>query len=332
MRTLQMRRAVALTAALVLLVLTVFGVKGCRDSARDDAFRSYVSRAATLAGQSQEESQALFRLLAGAGSSGPVQIESAVEGIRADSVALASRANGLSHPDELAGAERELVEALGLRRDALTLIAKVLPNALAEAGQHAAAARFSAAAEEMLASDVIYAERVVPDIQGPVAAQGLVTPAPPASTFLPDLGWLSPATAEQRLSALQSGGSAASPGNHRLTLGAVTVSPSGDSLTQGTAVQIPASPSISLNVGVTNQGASTEHAAAVRVVISGGASPIQADQQISSLDAGASQTVTVPLPTLPPAGTPVTVNVSVQGAGAGPTSAGKASYQAVFSR
>ena len=69
----------------------------------------------------------------------------------------------------------------------------------------------------------------------------------------------------------------------------------------------------------------------VTVRITGAGQPISVDQQIASIAQGATETASVPLPTLPPTGRPVTITVNVKPVpGEKKTDNNKQSYQAIF--
>ena len=298
--------------ALVLLVLLV---KGCRDSAREQAFRDYFSDANGLIDQSNQESSALFTLLTRPGTQSPVQLGSNVNGYRGEAAQLVDRAQGLDRPDELDRAHRNLVEVLKLRRDGIAGIATELPTALGDDGQEDATKRIAVWMRNFLASDVLYTERVVPHLRAAAERQQLEDEVTiPKSRFLADLGWLSPTTVADRIGRIRGGGgggTATAPGVHGNGLGTVTVKPGGQTLEPGGAVEIEASPNLSFDVQVMNQGENEEVDVPVKVSITGAGDPTVVEARLDSIAAGQSKTVSIPLAATPPTGRPVTVEVEV---------------------
>ena len=74
----------------------------------------------------------------------------------------ASNARALSVPSQMAGAQQNLLLALDLRAEALQTIANDVPSALGTDSAATAIDQIAAEMQALLASDVIYAERVVP--------------------------------------------------------------------------------------------------------------------------------------------------------------------------
>jgi hypothetical protein len=336
-QTLLVRRGAAAGAALLVLVLLIFVIKGCRDSAREQAFKDYLRSVASLMDSSNSESRSLFGLLARPGTQSPVQLQTSVNTSRNDAQTLVDRANRLEPPDELKTGDRYLRDTLELRRDAITAVASELPTALGDANTDAAAARIAAAMQEFLASDVIYNQRALPNLKEPTQKQGLTDQVTfQQSRFLLDLGWLSPTTVADRMSRIRSGAGSSgtiTPGPHGTGLGSVTVKPGGQSLTSGSAVQLKAAPNLSFDVQVTDQGASDEKQVRVRLTIEGAGKPIVVTQTIPAITAGQTATASIPLATAPPTGLPVTIKVEVLPVpGEKNTTNNKATYSAVFTK
>jgi hypothetical protein len=314
-QTLLVRRGFAAGAGIVFLILLIFVIKGCRDSAREQAFKDYLRNVAALMDQSNQESRSLFGLLAKPGTQSPVQLGTSVNSYRGEAAQLVDRAKSLSHPDELSTAHRYVVDTLEFRRDAIAAVARELPLALGDTNSDEAATRMAASMQEFLASDVIYNQRALPNLRGPTAKQkltGQVTFA--QSRFLLDLGWLSPTTVADRVSRIRAGtGSTGTvaPGLHGTGLGTVVVNPGAKTLTPGAAVELKASSNLTFDVQVMDQGENDEKQVRVRLSITGAGTPINRTQTIASIAAGQTQTATIPLAATPPTGRPVTITVQI---------------------
>jgi hypothetical protein len=67
------------------------------------------------------------------------------------------------------------------------------------------------------------------------------------------------------------------------------------------------------------------------VRVAGAGKPVSVDQQITTIAQGATATASVPLPSLPPTGRPVTINVAVKAVpGEKNLTNNKQTYQAIF--
>lgn len=311
-QTLLVRRLIAGGVAVVFLILLILLVKGCRDSAREQAFKDYIRNVGEIVQQSDSEGSQVFGLLSKPGKrAASVTISSDINGYRSDSQQLLDRAKALSHPDELSTAQRYLVDTLSLRRDGIAAIARLLPTALGDANQQAAIGLITVAMRSFVASDVIYTTRAAPALRGPTKKQGLLDQVQiPTSRFITDLGWLSQSTAGARIRG-GSAGAAATPGPHGTGLGSVTVTPGGIQLQPGGAATIKATPNLAFSAQVINQGASTEQGVTVKVTVSGAGKPIVVQQQIPTIAAGQTKTVNLPLAATPPTGKPVTIQVEI---------------------
>jgi hypothetical protein len=314
-QTLLVRRAFAVGGGLLVLVLLILLIKGCRDSAREQSFKDYLRDVGSLIDQSNQESRSLFGLLARPGTQSPVQLASQVNGYRGEAAQLVDRAKSLDHPDELSSAQRYLVETLEFRRDGIAGVARELPTALGDTNQDQAAVAIAGSMQDFLASDVIYNQRVVPNLREPTRKEGLLDQVTiPQSRFLLDLGWLSPTTVSDRVSRIRSGtgsNGVIAPGLHGTGLGTVTVKPGGQTLTPGAAVELKATPNLSFDVQVMNQGENDEKNVRVRLSITGAGKPIVRTQTIDAIAAGTTQTASVPLASTPPTGRPVTITVQI---------------------
>jgi hypothetical protein len=328
------RRAVAVGAGLLAFVLLILLVKGCRDSAREQAFRDYFRDAGALVEQSNQESRALFTLLTKPGTQSPVELGQSVNSYRGEAAQLVERAEALDHPDELELPKRFLVDLLELRRDGIAGVAEQLPTALGDAEQEDATKRIAVYMRNFLASDVIYTERYVPALRKRAKAQGLDSELTIAkSHFLTDLGWLDASTVADRIGRIRGGGggTATAPGIHGTGLGTVTVKPGGQVLEEGGAVEIAATPNLSFDVQVMNQGENDETEVPVKVSITGAGKPIVVQSKLDSIAAGQSKTVSVPLAATPPTGRPVTIDVEILAVpGEKNTDNNKRSFAAVF--
>jgi CARDB len=331
------RRGFAVGGGILVLVLLILVIKGCRDSAREQAFKDYLRNVAALMDQSNGESRSLFGLLARPGTQSPVQLQTSVNTYRNESQTLVDRAHRLEPPDELKPGARYVLDTLELRRDAINAVADELPTALGDQNTDAAAARIAAAMQEFLAGDVIYNQRGLPDLKSQTGKQGLTDQVTfQQSRFLLDLGWLSPTTVADRMSRIRSGvGSSGTiaPGLHGTGLGNVTVKPGGQTLSTGSATQLKAAPNTSFDVQVNDQGQNDEKQVRVRLTIEGAGKPIVVTQTIPSITAGQTATASIPLATTPPTGLPVTIKVEVQAVpGEKNTTNNRAQYSAVFTK
>ena len=308
----------AAAIALLVLVVLVLGVNSCIDNRAERAFTDYVREASGFVEESDQQSKALFDLLRGKGGQTPVELRNTVNGFHGEAAQLVDRAKENDRPDELADAQRYLVQTLELRRDGIGGIAERLPRALGDEGREEATQEMAAQMQFLLSSDVIYSQRFIPVTERALKDKELLDQVEPArSQFLPDIAWLRPSTVAARVAELVGGEGAtadarkAAPGLHGTGLGAVRLQPTGTALAPGGQAEIKLSDDLAFEVEVMNQGENSERDVAVTVTITGGGKPIVIEDQLASVAAGKAGTVTIPLADTPPIGRALQIEVEV---------------------
>ena len=180
------------------------------------------------------------------------------------------------------------------------------PPALGEAGAPRATAAIARQMQKLLASDVVYETVTRPEIDGRLADHGIEGDDVPKSTFLPDgTKWLEESEVQSALGAVSgsTSGGAASPGVHGLGLLGTRIGESELTPEAPNAVAVEGTPEV--EVEVQNQGESTENGITVVVIADGK----ETTSEISTLEAGATETATVPLTPAPEGATTLEVEV-----------------------
>jgi Domain of unknown function DUF11 len=308
------RRTIAIVAGLIVLILLVLGVRGCLNSRKESAMEDYVTDANALVRESNAESRSLFRVLQGPGGQDQaVNTESALNAQRVASSGLVDRASDLDVPDELSTAQRYLLETLELRRDGIAGVANSIPQALADQERRQSTNRVSQMMRVFSASDVIYAGRYVPSLESALEDEDVTADDPVDSSFLPDTEWLDPAFVADQVAGIRSGDTgdqAAAPGTHGNGLGTVTLG--GVALVPGGSATVQLTGDLAFEVQVANQGENTETDVTVRATVGEGSDAIEVDQQLDTIAAGETKTVTIPVDQQPPTGQNVPVEVEVE--------------------
>ena len=200
-RTLLARRAGAALVIVLVIVVAVLGVKAILNGQANQAIRDYVTKVNGLVSTERSQvQQALFSQLDNAyNASNPAAVTGNIQQTVVQEQQDYHTAQGWSVPSQMAGAQRTLVLALGLRYEGLQQIDANMSAALGVGSQDSAIRSITGAMELLAASDVLYTERTRPLILDALAKAGITDVTVPASTFLPDNGWLVPATTAQRV-------------------------------------------------------------------------------------------------------------------------------------
>jgi hypothetical protein len=336
-QTLIARRTVAGGAAVLVLILLVFGVRGCLDARKERALKDYVRDIDALAQESNQQADALFDLLSGPGGQDQaVDVENSLNGFRVQSAQLVDRGRSLDHPGDVDRAHDYLIESLEFRSEGMARIADNLPTALGDQDQREGTERVTAQMQGLLASDVIYFQRFLPNLvsalEGEDIAGEVRVPNDDELGFVPDIEWLDPAFVADRVSGVRTGeDSAAAPGLHGSGLG--TVSLGGQALTPGGSTTITLSDQLSFEIQVTNQGDNTETDVPVRVTVGEGGDAIELEEPLDSIAAGETKTVEVALEEQPPTGQTVPIEIEIEAVpGEEMTDNNVGSFSAIFTR
>jgi len=333
-QTLMVRRSVAAGAGLLVLILLILLMRGCLNARKEQAFKDYVRDVGALAQESGQESKLLFDLLSGGGGS-DVDVENQLNAYAGESAKLVDRARETERPDELATAQRFLVDSLEFRRDGIRGIADALPNAIArQQERRQGTEEIAGQMQKFLASDRIYFDRVIPNLQAPLKKEGLSEQAP-ASKFLPNVDWIQPATVADRVGKLGGGGGGrdqtAAPGLHGNGIAGVML---GDQeLTEGTAPSTRVTNDLKLVVQIANQGENTETDVKVNATIGKGSDAIKLTKVLGSIAAGETKPVELPVAERPPTGQNVPITVEVEAvAGEKKTDNNEGTFSAIFTQ
>ncbi len=289
------RRAVALGAGLLLLILIVLGVRGCLDARKHRALSDYARNVTQIVDETDQTSKSFFGKLSEPGSLSVTEFVAEVNADRSAMDNYVSRIDALDTPGDMGNAQTALELTYELRGSAMTEIADKVSTALGDVGSEKATAAIANQMTKLMASDVLYAAVARPEIDGVLADNGIEGDDVPKSVFLPDgTKWLDESAVSAALGSVNGATGAATPGVHGL--GLIATSVNGTELTPESTTAVAAGETPEVEVEVQNQGESTENGVTVSVSVNGG-NTLQ--QDISSIAAGETATVTIPLTPAP---------------------------------
>ncbi len=308
-QAIRVRRAVALAALVVVLVLIVIGVHSCAVSQANSALRNYNDSVASLIRNSNANGQQMLATLSGGINSNNIQsVTSQIDRARLTASEQLSRAQGLSAPDAVKTAQQDLVLLMRMRRDAITSIANDLPSALQRSTATSAINSIATQTALLYASDALYKDYVLSNVIGALKQAGIAVGGAngepiEAGQLLPDVQWLLPSFVAQRLrvSAPVTTGSTgpAAPGVHGHELDSCSVGNA--TLTTTAATTLPTGSAPTLTCQVTNDGQNTETNVIVSAAISG--TSVTGQGVIPQTQPNQTYTVQIPLSSAPAAGT-----------------------------
>jgi hypothetical protein len=326
--TLIVRRRIAAGVAVVLLIIIVLVVNGCVKSEKTQALKNYNHDVSQLNKEGNEQvAGPLFATLASAPSKQALEVEEQVDQYRITAQNLASRAQGLSVPSEMEGAQRNLLLASNLRVEAIEKLAGLLPKALGgkdkQAMEHIAGAN-----SILLTSDTLDSQRVIPLIQQTLSEHGVHGLATTPSRWLPNIGWLEPKTVETRLTG-SSAQASTTGGNHGsalkgVSVGANTLEP------EPTLNHVTGGGNVTFTVSVEDSGEFEESNVKVNVAVTVGGKQYKASRSIEKTEPGKTTQVDVPLSGIP-TGPAAKVEVVIEAVpGENDTENNKGTFLAIF--
>jgi hypothetical protein len=329
--TLMVRRWVAAGVALVAVIVIVLIVSGCLKSRKQQSLKDYNHDVSQIGQESVTQvSKPLFAALTNASGKSALDVEVQIDELLKQAQTIDADTKSLSVPGEMASAQRDLLLTTGLRVEGMTKLAAQLPSALGGQAKQTSA-KIAGDMEIFLASDVIYSQRVVPLIQQTLAANGIHGLPTAPSVFLPNVGWLEPATVLSRLTGQASGSSQAglTPGTHGSALigtsvGATTLEP------EPTLNRVSGGGNPTFTVTVEDSGESEETDVKVNVTVTAGGKQYKASHTVNSIQAGSKVNVEIPVAGVPQGvASKVEVNVAPV-PGEANTENNKSVYLAIF--
>jgi hypothetical protein len=289
------RRGIALGAGLLILILIVLGIRGCLNARKHQALSNYARNVSQIVEETQRTSKSFFGKLSDPGGLSVTEFVGQVEGDRSAMDNYASRIDGLDTPGDMGSAQDALKLVYELRGAAMAEIADKMSTALGDAGSKKATEAITRQMQVLLASDVLYRSVAKPEIDGVLEDNGIEGDEVPTSEFLPEgTKWLEESAVSMALGSVSGSTAGATPGVHGL--GLISTSVNGTELSAEAPNTVSAGETPEVEVQVQNQGESTENGVTVSIKVNGG-NPVQG--QISSIEAGATETATIPLTPAP---------------------------------
>jgi CARDB len=284
-----------LGAGLLALILIVLGVRGCLDARKDRALKDYAGDVTQIVDETKQTSESFFAKLSDPGSLSVTEFVAEVNADRSAMDNYVSRIDGLDTPGDMSDAQTALELVYALRASAMAGIAEKMSTALGDVGAEKATAGIAKQIQKLMASDVLYASVARPEIDNALADNGIEGEDVPESVFVPEgTKWLDEEEVANALGSVSGATSADVSGVHGL--GLIGTSVNGTELSPESPVGVVSEGAPEVEVEVQNQGESTENGVTVSVTVSGG-NTLQGE--IPTIEAGATETVTIPLTPAP---------------------------------
>lgn len=283
-----------IAAAILVVVLLVFWVRGCREDQKVDAYKEYLEvDLAAVARSSQQVGKQLGDVLTTVGIK-QNELATRLDGLAQQEQQDVVRARSLDPPGHLREPNRHVIEALQFRVNGLTGLADALRTTAKTTDADRAGEALAAQAQRLVASDVIWDDLFKEPTLDILKEQGIQGVAVPDSNFIDNPDLASARTFSiffQRIRGATTGGGV-SPGLHGSALIDVRALPRGDTLSTDTETSVVASTDLQFEVSVKNSGENQEVRVPVTLTIQKEGSPIVKQATIDVIDPGETKTVT----------------------------------------
>ena len=182
-----LRRALALGAGLLVLILIVLGVKGCLNARQHRALSDYARNVTQIVEETEQTSKGFFDKLSDPGELSVTEfIAERQRRPQRDGQLRRAGSTASTPPATWATRRPHSSSTYELRSGAMNEIADQMSTALGEVGSEKAMAAIARQMQKLSASDVVYASVVRPEINRVLADNGIEGDDVPESVFLPE--------------------------------------------------------------------------------------------------------------------------------------------------
>lgn len=301
-QAIQVRRAIAIVALVVIILLIALGVHSCQVSATNSALQDYANSVSSLNSQSAANGKSLFTTLSqAAGSNSTTNVQNEINQTLANEQQVLKKAKQLSVPDQVKTGNAKFLLALRMRVDGLTNIAREIQPALSGSASVSSINNLARETAVLYGSDVIYKDYALPEIYGALHSAGTRFSPINGDQFVTNVNWVTPSFLGDQLhvSVSGSGPKKVAPGLHGHSLTSVSVG--GTTLNTGSTNTVPASPIPTFTLNFANGGTNNETNVKCKVSING--TSVSGTAVVPKTTAGQNASCQVKLNGTPPTGT-----------------------------
>ena len=258
------RLGVLIAAAILLAVIFILVINNCRGDQKRAAYEDYMESVTPVATGSADLGRELNNRLTTPG----IRLEalrSQVEGLRDQQEQILRQAQDLSPPGPLVEQQEALVESMQFRVNGLAGLARGLQLVAETDNPEESSGNLANQAQRLVASDIVYADAFRAAAESVLEQQGVTNISVPASVFVQNPEFASPAFWAQSVNRLTQGPEAT--GLRGNGIQGVRVLPEGQELSATGDNTVQVSEDLAFEVLVENSGESQETQVKVRLVV-----------------------------------------------------------------
>ncbi|MEP6909756.1 MAG: CARDB domain-containing protein [Actinomycetota bacterium] len=317
--------------AILIVLLLIFWVNGCRADQRKNAYRNYVQKVSGYATDSARLGGRLNTLLTTRGTK-ESDVENELSGLALSQEKLADQARSLEPPGRLRQQHDHLLDSFDLRANGLKGMTDAFKSTAASKNANQAGSTLAQQMKRFVASDVIWEDLFKEPTKVQLQKLSITGVNVPDSTFLPNSDIATTASMKavwQRIHGAATGGSTCTPRGTGIV--STKVLPSGKQLTPGSLNTIQTTQGLAFSVAIKNSGCAQEVGLKVRLTIQQSPKPITKQATINLLNPGEETSVEFSDLGLPPLDQRTSLTIEVDPVpGESSTSNNTASYPVQF--
>jgi hypothetical protein len=280
-----------IAAAILIVVLLVIWVQGCRSDAKKSSYENYMDKVGTIANASAQNGKELTVILTTTGLKA-AELESKLRGLAQQEQQNVSSAEDLDPPGPLREEHHDMIKALQFRVSGLNGMADTIRKRATAKDVATSAQLLSDQAERLEASDVVWVDLFKDPSIAELQKQGITGVAVPGSVFVTTADLATVRTLQPFLQRLQGASTGGTPtGLHGTNIDSVKALPNGQQLIEGQTNTVVASTDLGFAVSITDSGDSQEVGIKVTLTIQKSPQPIVKNQTIDLINAGETKTV-----------------------------------------
>jgi len=276
--------------AILIVLLLVVWINGCREDQRNDAYRDYVQKIDDYATQSQRLGRRFNTLLTTRGTQ-QADVENELSGLATQQDQIANNARELDPPGRLRDQHAHMLDTFDLRTNGLRGMTEAFRSTARSRNANAAGAQLALQMQRLVASDVIWEDLFKEPTKSELDNLDITGVNVPSSVFLrnPDIATTaSMKSVWQRIHGAATGGADCSPRGTGIV--STKVLPNQELSTETTNT-IQLSTDLTFSVTIQNSGCAQEVGVKVRLTIQQSPRPITAQRTIDLIDPGDEATV-----------------------------------------
>jgi hypothetical protein len=286
--------------AILIVLLLIIWVNGCREDQRKNTYKHYVENVQSYATQSQRLGRSLNKLLITPGTK-ESDVENELSGLAIQQEKLAAQARGLDPPGRLRNQHEHLLDAFDERANGLKGMNDAFKSTVTSKNANQAGAELAQQMRRFVASDVIWEDLFKEPTKVELQKLSITGVNVPDSFFLPNADIATTASMKavwQRIHGAATGGSTCTPRGTGIV--STKVLPSGRELSTSTLNTIQSTQDLSFAATIRNSGCAQEVGLKVRLTIQQSPKPITKQATVSLLNPNDETTVDFKNLGLPP--------------------------------